>query len=683
MTLRRSRPTPAEQPHTHAFVGPRRRAPLALLSTLATLAALALLATPALAFPTHAVKVVPIGTGKGTVTSEPEGIECGNGPEACEANFEYVILDIALTAKPANERTAFAGWSGYPCSSHEGHPTTCEADIGFAREFYEFKARFTAIPQLKLTVATEGEGTVTGTSPGGEFTPIECGSTCEAEYNEGATITLFANRATHSKFTGWEGCPNVLSSPEYGTGECEVQMTEAKAVKAKFAPIPQHNLELEVTGAGHGEITSSPGGIACASGDVGTCTEHFDSEGPESTVTLFANHNERSTFTGWTGCEEEPSPTECKVTLSAAKSVKAQFAPIPQQTLTVATEGTGEGTITGTSPGGEFTPIECGSTCSAEYNEGATITLFANRATHSKFTGWEGCPNVLSSPEYGTGECEVQMTEAKAVKAKFAPIPQHNLELEVTGAGHGEITSSPGGIACASGDVGICTEHFDSEGPESTVTLFANRSNERTAFTGWSEVEGHPGTCTGTTAPCEVTLSEAIKLKAEFAPIPQQTLTVATEGEGNVTGSAPSEFTPIECGSTCSAEYNEGAEITLTANPAVDNQLKEWEGACSGTEPTCQVTISAAKSVKAIFTPALHTLTVTPTGSGEVTSSPAGIACGTTCEAKYQEGSAVTLKAHPAPHSQFHAWGGGGCADEPEPHRMRSANRRLRHDRPG
>jgi hypothetical protein len=49
-------------------------------------------------------------------------------------------------------------------------------------------------------------------------------------------------------------------------------------------------------------------------------------------------------------------------------------------------------------------------------------------------------------------------------------------------------------------------------------------------------------------------------------------------------------------------------------------------------------------------------------GSGTVTSSPAGIACGTDCAESYPSGAIVTLMAVPAPGMQFSGWSGGGCA---------------------
>src|SRR5688500_9358452 len=49
-------------------------------------------------------------------------------------------------------------------------------------------------------------------------------------------------------------------------------------------------------------------------------------------------------------------------------------------------------------------------------------------------------------------------------------------------------------------------------------------------------------------------------------------------------------------------------------------------------------------------------------GTGTVSSSPAGINCGSTCAATYSAGTSVTLSATPAPTSTFGGWGGSTCS---------------------
>ena len=49
-------------------------------------------------------------------------------------------------------------------------------------------------------------------------------------------------------------------------------------------------------------------------------------------------------------------------------------------------------------------------------------------------------------------------------------------------------------------------------------------------------------------------------------------------------------------------------------------------------------------------------------GVGTVTSTPTRIDCGSTCQASFPVGTAVTLKATPAAGSTFSGWSGGGCS---------------------
>ncbi|HEY4235998.1 MAG TPA: PASTA domain-containing protein [Gaiellaceae bacterium] len=62
-----------------------------------------------------------------------------------------------------------------------------------------------------------------------------------------------------------------------------------------------------------------------------------------------------------------------------------------------------------------------------------------------------------------------------------------------------------------------------------------------------------------------------------------------------------------------------------------------------------------AKTASAVFR---NPITVSKSGKGTVTSSPAGIACGKTCTHGYAFGTSVTLKAKPARGSKFSGWSG-------------------------
>jgi hypothetical protein len=100
--------------------------------------------------------------------------------------------------------------------------------------------------------------------------------------------------------------------------------------------------------------------------------------------------------------------------------------------------------------------------------------------------------------------------------------------------------------------------------------------------------------------------------------------------------------------------------VTISAAAGTGSTFGGWSGACTGTS-TCTLTIDAAKSVTATFTLMQFPLTVTKAGggTGTVTSSPAGISCGTTCNQNVDYNTMVTLTAAPnTPSSTFGGWSG-------------------------
>src|SRR4029077_10613946 len=54
-------------------------------------------------------------------------------------------------------------------------------------------------------------------------------------------------------------------------------------------------------------------------------------------------------------------------------------------------------------------------------------------------------------------------------------------------------------------------------------------------------------------------------------------------------------------GGTCNADYGTGTVVTLTATGRNGQQFTGWSGDCSGSTPTCQVTMSQARNVSASF----------------------------------------------------------------------------------
>jgi phospholipase C len=147
--------------------------------------------------------------------------------------------------------------------------------------------------------------------------------------------------------------------------------------------------------------------------------------------------------------------------------------------------------------------------------------------------------------------------------------------------------------------------------------------------------------CQGVSAPPPATLTY------------QLTVTAPPTGSGTVTSSPAG----INCPGTCSASFTQNTQVTLTATPAANFTFTGWGGACSGTK-TCVVNMTAAESVSATFT-AQFGVTVTVTGSGTVTSSPAGINCSSgSCSAAFPQNTQVTLTETPASGDDFTGWSG-------------------------
>ena len=75
--------------------------------------------------------------------------------------------------------------------------------------------------------------------------------------------------------------------------------------------------------------------------------------------------------------------------------------------------------------------------------------------------------------------------------------------------------------------------------------------------------------------------------------------TVVTTGPG-VVASSPSS---IYCGADCTASFDEGAMVTLTATPYFLSVFEGWRGCDTVSGATCTVTVTAARSVTAKFLP--------------------------------------------------------------------------------
>jgi alpha-tubulin suppressor-like RCC1 family protein len=138
----------------------------------------------------------------------------------------------------------------------------------------------------------------------------------------------------------------------------------------------------------------------------------------------------------------------------------------------------------------------------------------------------------------------------------------------------------------------------------------------------------------------------------------QYTLSVVRAGAG--TGTVSSNPSGISCGTDCSETYNSSTSVTLTASATGGSTFAGWSGCDTVSGATCTVTMNATRTATATFDPPRFVLTVNKTGSGSgtVSSSPAGISCGADCSEPYDSGTSVTLTAIASGGSTFASWSG-------------------------
>ena len=513
-----------------------------------------------------------------TVTGSLTGTPVyGSNPYSDDSDFNVAVVHAGLISagQTATIKKTSVGYSYNFVGTTANGVTTEDYEAGWCG----VTISLVSATQYTLTVTKSGAGSGTVTS---NPTGVNCDTSCSSQsvsYTSGTSVTLTATPASGSTFASWsgEGCS--------GTGTCTVSMSQARNVTATFNLSPttvQYILLVTKSGAGSGTVTSNPTGVNCGT----SCPSQSVIFNSGTSVILTATPASGSTFAGWSGACSGTGT--CTVTMSQARNVTATFnlsSTVTQYILLVIKYGTGSGTII-SNPAG----INCGSTCSASYTSGTSVTLTASASSGSTFAGWssEGCS--------GTGTCTVSMTQARNVAATFnlsalPSCPVSYSDVVVIGRTSGTVYgSSPysddSGIAAAAVHAGLISVG-------QTATIKRTSTGYSYSFVG--STKNGVTTLSWTSGWCGVTLSIA------STPPPSYIITVFKAGTGS--GTVTSNPVGVNCGSSCpsqSVSYPFSTSVTLTATASSGSTFAGWSGDYSGTG-TCTVSMTRARSVTATF----------------------------------------------------------------------------------
>jgi hypothetical protein len=397
----------------------------------------------------------------------------------------------------------------------------------------------------------------------------------------------------------------------------QLQTLVGLAVQTITTPNPPNptpttfTLTVQVTGQG----SVSGGGIQCAAGNVSSCSATVQTG---TTLTLTAQPATGSSITSWNGANTScGSATLCQVVVTGNATLTVAFTqnpPVPSYTLTA--NEVGNGTVTGA---GQFNCVNNAGACSAAFPVGTAITLTAVAAPGWTFAGWSSA----AIPTCNGATCQIVMpAQSLRPTATFTQIPQApSYTLTANEVGNGTVTGA-GQFNCVN-NAGACSVAF----PVGTAITLTAVAAPGWTFAGWSSAA--IPTCNGAT--CQIVMpSQNLRPTATFTQNPQApsyTLTANEVGNGTVTGAG--QFNCVNNAGACSATFQVGTTITLTAVAAPGWTFAGWSSAaipsCNGT--TCQIVMPSQNlRPTATFT---ESVVPTPVALTAISVNPSSVGLGT------------------------------------------------------
>jgi uncharacterized repeat protein (TIGR02543 family) len=535
------------------------------------------------------------GTGTGTVTSSPIGIECG---ATCAYDFELNTL-VTLTAA-SDTGSTFTGWSDAGCPGTD----TCQVTMDVAKGV---TATFTSI-EYTLTV-TSAHGTIAKNPD-------------KTTYHYGEDVELTATASAGWAFKNWTGDATGTANPVM------VHIDGDKTVTANYEEIT-----YTISGnAGVGGATIGfTGGVSVTADGSGnySITVPYNWIGtvtPSKTGYNFTpDHRDYSNVLA-----DDPGEdyTAAAITYTISGNAGVGGATIGfTGEVSVTADGSGNysitvpynwiGTVTPSKTGYNFTPDHrdysnvLADDPGEDYTAAAiTYTISGNAGVGGAAIGFTGGVSVTAD---GSGNYSITVPydwsgTVTPSKTGYSFTPDHRdyskvladdpgedytaslvtylLTVNKSGTGTGTVTSSPIGIDCGV----TCTHSYNLN---TVVTLTAAPAAGST-FTGWSDA-GCPGTGT-----CQVTMDAAKGVTATFTAI-EYTLSI-NSAHGTVVKNPEK------------ATYHYGEDVELTATAGAGWTFMNWTGDATGTVNPVTVHIDGNKTVTANY----EAITFTISGNAEL-----------------------------------------------------------------
>jgi hypothetical protein len=117
-------------------------------------------------------------------------------------------------------------------------------------------------------------------------------------------------------------------------------------------------------------------------------------------------------------------------------------------------------------------------------------------------------------------------------------------------------------------------------------------------------------------------------------------------GPGTITSDVPG----VDCAATCTTQWDQGAELRLTAVPAASDRFIRWSGSCTG-NTDCVLKLAQAATATAVFGPLRIPVRLSVAGKGRITCVPG-------CARTVPGGEPLALRALPTTGWKFARWSG-------------------------